>query len=263
MAKKPIKKPTKAKKAPPYTTKMFYHEDQPRSLFPLSTNRILIEEGEDKIVEHIKNISQGNGSFLPQKTVHANKDSYHRIQTVKLDVVSEYFIYDLVRRNRTRLRKAHKEEKEHYGYRFADGKPTQPSDSYKKFKLDIWFAGVLSNNRHLTFDISSYFNNLYHHDLHAWFAALNPVGANDAEMFGRFLREINSGRSLDCLPQGLYPTKMIGNDFLRFIEEHSLLQSEYIYRFMDDICLIDESEAILSSDFNTIQRLLGQKGLSI
>ncbi|WP_199797192.1 hypothetical protein [Erythrobacter sp. QSSC1-22B] len=42
-----------------------------------------------------------------------------------------------------------------------------------------------------------------------------------------------------------------------------MLKSEHIYRFMDDICLVDESQAILNRDFDLIQRLLGQKGLSI
>ncbi len=57
-------------------------------------------------------------------------------------------------------------------------------------------------------DISDYFNHVYHHDLQAWFAALEPQKAEDVEDFGKYLREINAGRSLDCLPQGLYPSKL-------------------------------------------------------
>jgi hypothetical protein len=246
-----------------YSTRLFYLEDQPRTLFPLTTNRILVENGEVQIAEYIAKIGQGEANFLPQKTVHANKDRYHLRRTVKLDPVAEYFIYDLVYRNRQLFRKPFNHKKMHYGYRFEDGRPIAPSESYNQFKLEVWGAGFFSDNRHLTFDISAYFNNLYHHDLNAWFSALSPKNPSDSELFGRFLREINSGRSLDCLPQDLYPTKMIGNDFLRFIENFSLLQSDQVLRFMDDICLLDEDESKLISDFDVIQKLLGQKGLSI
>jgi hypothetical protein len=40
-----------------------------------------------------------------------------------------------------------------------------------------------------------------------------------------YLREINAGRSVDVLPQGIYPAKMIGNDFLRFVDNHHALKS--------------------------------------
>ena len=54
-----------------------------------------------------------------------------------------------------------------------------------------------------TFDVASYFNSIYHHDLVAWFDERGASG-DDAALLGRFLREINSGRSVDCLPQGIY-----------------------------------------------------------
>lgn len=68
---------------------------------------------------------------------------------------------------------------------------------------------------------------------------------------------------MDCLPHGLYPTKMIGNDFLRFIEESKLLKTETICRFMDDIYIFSDSQDSINADFNNIQRILGLKGLSI
>lgn len=255
----------KAKKAAPtYTLKQFYLEDHPRTLFPLDTNRILIERGAEKISEFIEKMFDDGRHFLPQRTVHANKDRYHLRRTAKLDPVAEYYIYDLVFRNRSRFRKPHNLNKKHFGYRFEGGKPLHSSSSYRDFKQTVWLDGVFeAEKKYLSFDIASYFNNLYHHDLNAWFSALGLQEQSDSLNFGKFLREINAGRSLDCLPQGLYPTKMIGNDFLRFIEENCLLKSEFIYRFMDDICLVDDSQANLNHDFDLIQRLLGQKGLSI
>ena len=78
MAKTPKKKsPKKAKKIAPYKTRNFYLDDQPRTLFPLSTNRVLIENGESQILDHIIKIEAGEASFLPQKTVHAKEVKPH------------------------------------------------------------------------------------------------------------------------------------------------------------------------------------------
>ena len=115
----------------------------------------------------------------------------------------------------------------------------------------------------MSFDISTYFNSAYHHDLHAWFAALQPDDSKDVEAFGKYFRQINGGRSLDCLPHGLYPSKMIGNDFLRFIEESSTIRAKNIVRFMDDVYLFDDDSNNLKADFAAIQRILGLKGLSV
>jgi hypothetical protein len=86
---------------------------------------------------------------------------------------------------------------------------------------------------------------------------------SDVALFGKFFREINSGRSIDCLPQGLYPSKMIGSDFLKFIDSSSRLRASYLIRFMDDVALFSNKREDLWADFYVIQDLLGQKGLSI
>ncbi len=56
---------------------------------------------------------------------------------------------------------------------------------------------------------------------------------------------------------------MIGNDFLRFIEDSSLIRADRIVRFMDDVYLFDDSLTSLKADFAEVQRLLGLKGLSV
>lgn len=236
-------------------------DDLPRTLFPLNTNKVLVERGAKEILDYAEALVDGQGSFLPQRRVYANKDALHLRRTVKLDAVAEFFLYDLIYRNRTRFRKPHTKKRRHFGYRFEDGKPMSPSRSYSEFKRAISSESLLAE--FLCFDVSAYFNGVYHHDLHAWFAALEPENPKDSISFGKFFREINAGRSLDCLPQGIYPTKMIGNDFLRFIEESSMLRSDQIVRFMDDVYLFDEDDEVLQSDFAEVQRLLGLKGLSV
>jgi hypothetical protein len=244
-----------------YSPEQFFLEDYGRTLFPLSSNRLLVQHGHAALRGHIDDILAGNHNFLPQRRVYAAKDPVHVRRTVKLDPVAEFFIYDLIYRNRTLFRKSFSSDKVHYGYRFDVGRPVSASESYKLFKSQLWINSVLYEN-YIGFDLASYFNSLYHHDLVEWIAAL---GANEADVaaFGKFLRETNAGRSIDCLPHGLYPTKMIGNDFLRFVEEHHVLRSKSVVRFMDDIYIFSDDEQDVKADFANIQRLLGQRGLSV
>ena len=138
-----------------------------------------------------------------------------------------------------------------------------PLDSRKSQAFKGALADYSAKFAHfMSFDVASYFNNVYHHDLFSWFSELG-ASDEDAEGLGQLLRQINSGRSIDCLPQGLYPTKMIGNDFLRFVDNYHELQCDQFVRFMDDIYLFSNSETAISDDFLVIQRILGEKGLSI
>lgn len=245
----------------PYSAKQFYMDDYPRTLFPLNTNRIVVEHGEDKIKSYLGECSSGGKSFSPQFRVYAAKDPIHLRRTVKLDPVAEYFIYDLVYRNRQRFKKPHSSRRVHYGYRFESGLPLSASNDYKSFKEAVWIDGIFGEP-FIGFDVSNYFNSLYHHDLEAWLAALDASN-EDVQMFSKFLRETNAGRSIDCLPHGLYPTKMIGNDFLRFIEESTFLKATSVHRFMDDVYIFGNSQQEVNADFNRIQRILGLKGLSV
>ena len=244
-----------------FSSKDFILEDQPRSLFPLSTDRILVEKGFSELLAAARRNAKGE-AFLPQRRVYANKDALHLRRTIKLDPVAEVYLYDLIYRNRNKFRKAHSESRTHFGYRFQAGRPISPSKSYSDFRKKVFNDHIMSEE-FISCDISAYFNNIYHHDLHAWFAALEPVAEEDAPAFGRYLREINAGRSLDCLPQGLYPSKMIGNDFLRFLEESSAIRAPRIARFMDDIVLLGDNANQLMADFAEVQRLLGLKGLTV
>lgn len=259
---KPLLKPPAPAPAQ-WSTRDFYLDDFAKALFPLETNQVLIQSGEQQIKQFIaKCLAEEPGySFLAQTRVYAAKPGLHLRRTVKLDVVAEYFLYDLVYRNRARFRKAHLETRQHFGYRFVEGRPLPPSQSYKAFKGAI-AASKKTYKHFLSFDISSFFNSIYHHDLVAWLANLG-ASDDDYAYFGKFLRETNSGRSIDCLVQGLYPSKMVGNDFLRYIDEHHSLRSGTLLRFMDDIYLFSDSSEVLQRDFIYIQKLLGDRGLSV
>ena len=248
------------------TTKEFFEYDFNSALFPMETCRYLIGKGIVEIEAHIQRcLSKANDDeahqFLAQTRVYASKPRNHLRRTMKLDPVSEFFIYDVIFRNRSRFRKPFQNDKKHFGYRFEEGSPIPVTSSYTGFK-GATIAYDAKFNHSLSFDVATYFNGIYHHDIVAWFANLG-VDLDDVNALGTFFRQCNSGRSIDCLPQGIYPTKMVGNDFLRFIEQHHKIKSSAVVRFMDDFVLYSDDQGILTEDFCFIQKLLGQKGLSV
>ncbi|UDL90200.1 RNA-directed DNA polymerase [Mesorhizobium sp. PAMC28654] len=241
----------------------FFLNDYGQTLFPLKTNRFLAEFGFDQLRDFGLSAAEAveKAAFLPQRNVSALKAGWHQRRTVKLDPVAEAFIYDFMFRNRGLIRGAISTERECYGYTFREGAPLSPTFSYRGFKgAKSEYSAKFEHS--LSFDISSYFNSIYHHDLPEW-AEDRGFSGDDVVLLGRFLREIKSGRSIDCLPQGLYPTKMIGNDFLKFIDNSVRLKSPKLIRFMDDIVIFSDNKSDLLSDFYLIQDLLGQRGLSI
>lgn len=246
------------------STRTFYLDDFPRTLFPLETNRVLIEYGESEVRTYIAKCLDENEpsyGFAPQKRVFVSKPHGYLRRTVKLDVVAEFYLYDVVFRNRSKFRRPHVPHRTHYGYRFKSGAPIAATQAYKAFKGGLAAYGAeYAYSRSM--DVATYFNSLYHHDIVSWFYERNAPLA-DAEGLGQLLREIAAGRSVDCLPQGLYPAKMIGNDLLRFVEEYHDLKSDQVIRFMDDIVLFSNDEQAILDDFQTIQRLIGDKGLSL
>lgn len=245
----------------------FYKTDFPRSLFPLDTNLVLVETSASEIGDFIyggithKKENESTYSFLPQIRVYAAKPHHHLRRTLKLDPVAEFFLYDLVYRHRSVFPKSVKKGRINFGFRFESGEAASPIKTYHSFKEAVKEAhGKYSN--FAKFDISSYFNSIYHHDLVQWFNNFAKT-EEDALFFDKFLRQINAGRSIDCLPHGLFPAKMIGSQFLSFIENASWLSSELTLRFMDDFYIFSDNYDSVLSDFLTIQRMLGEKGLSI
>ena len=243
----------------------FYLSDHPRTLFPMETNRFLVEgfAGElgSFIYERITHRKDGETSFLPQTRAYAAKPHFHLRRTAKLDPVAEFFIYDLIYRNRTGFARSGSTRRRSFGYRFAAGQPQSAMQSFREFREAV--KSALNTYKYCAkFDVSSYFNSIYHHDLVAWFNNI-AKSEDDSTFFDKYLKQTNSGRSIDCLPHGLYPAKMIGAHFLSFVEQGSRLASELTLRFMDDIYLFANSRSEVLSDFTSLQRMLGDRGLSV
>ena len=250
---------------PLYSSEKYFEADFPRTLFPLETTRVLVRHFSDRLKEHIyTNVLEKDDEsveFPPQQRCYAAKHDLFLRRTVKLDPVAEYFLYDIVYRNRKRFRKDHRENRKSFGYRFDLGKPESAAYAYGEFKRAVWGSEV--RYRHwVATDVATYFNAIYHHDL---VDHVRDIGWEDQDVdsLGRFLRFINAGRSVDCLPQGIHPAKALGADFLRFVDDSHLLKSDLILRFQDDIHIFDNDEGRVAGDLLTLQALLGEKSLSL
>ncbi len=244
----------------------FIKSDFPGTLFPLKTNLLMAEKHEPKLTEYIyqRVLDEQNktDNFLPQQRVYATKPRGHLRRTLKLDPVAEYFLYDVAYRNRAIFRPEASKARRSFGYRFKNGSYISVHSAYSDYKASLNENDVAFAHK-LQFDVASYFNSLYHHDIAHWLAAAPGVSEVDSKAVGQFFREINAGRSVDFLPQGIYPSKMIGNEFLKLIDLSGQIKSACVVRFMDDFTLFDNDPNVLRQDFIRIQQLLGQFGLNV
>jgi hypothetical protein len=238
----------------PFTAEQYLLEDYRHTLFPLSTTKLLVERFAVELRQYFS-----SNPFRSQTRCSAAKRGFHLRRTVKLDPPSELFVYDLVFRNRKQFRADHNTTRSSFGFLFRTGKPISSKTAYQEYRMAV-SAAKAKHKFGIRFDVSSYFNSLYHHDLVNRFREIG-ASEDDVNLYGRFLREINSGRSLDCLPHGLHPCKVLGADFLKFIDNSIQLKSPQLLRFLDDFNVFSDREQDLHTDFNSIQELLSEKGL--
>jgi hypothetical protein len=243
----------------------YFIADFPRQLFPLETNKVIIENAAQEIgkfiYEQITHEGKSKEQFITQVRAHSAKPRFHLRRTLKLDPIAEFFIYDITYRHRSMFKKNVSERRQNFGYRFSKGQMLPPVKSYRDFRSAV-HEGLTQYRYCIKADIAQYFNSIYHHDIVSWFRDYAKTN-EDAEFLGKFLRQINAGRSIDCLPHGIYPAKIIGSHFLRFVDESNRLNARKILRFMDDIYLFDNKESVLKQDFHQLQKLLGEKGLTL
>jgi len=248
------------------TTLDFYKSDFAATLYPLQTNRLMVEahskELSDYIYQRVINDNFSGDNFLPQQKVYATKPKGHLRRTVKLDPVAEYFIYDIVYRNKGIFRPEVSDRRRSFGYRFKGGTRIPIHIAYTEYKKHLRKCAEQFKHN-IQFDIASYFNSVYHQDICNWFSSKANVTELDGDALSQFFREINAGRSIDFLPHGIYPCKMIGNESLKFVDLSGLLKSSQLVRFMDDFTLFDDNQAVVHQDFVLIQQLLGQFALNV
>jgi len=244
------------------TSTQFFLSDYDSTLFPLKINRLMVERFSQETLEFIQSdCLAAERGFQSQHRVYATKRGWFLRPTVKLDPAAELFIYDFVYRNRSLFAQSPQLNRSIFGYRITGGVPIPGRQSYRDYKNAISRCRS-QYEHHACLDVASYFNRIYHHDLTTWW---EDVGGDriDAAILGKFLRDAASGRSIDCLPQGIYPSKMIGSAFLNFLENSSRIRCAESVRLMDDFWMFDNDPAILVADFVVAQSLLSDRGLFI
>jgi hypothetical protein len=83
------------------TSQQFYLWDYDSTLFPLNTNRLLVEKFSAELRDFIQNeVLDNDVGFQSQHRVFATKRGWFLRPTVKLDPVAEFFMYDFIYRNR-------------------------------------------------------------------------------------------------------------------------------------------------------------------
>jgi hypothetical protein len=243
----------------------FIERDHLKTLFPLNSVKLIAKYCLKNVLNFIneeilkQKPDESQSHFFMQSLVYALKDKNHVRQTFLLDPIAQIFLYDFVYRNREHFKQTEKKiDRINFGYSFVDDSYNSPSEEYKNFtemkyklKSQYKYMGRI--------DIANCFNNIYHHDMVSYISML--INMEESQKIGRFLREINGGRSTDCLPQGLFPAKVLGNFFLSFIENSRELKSEKIIRFMDDLYLFSDNQQTIIHDIFIIQRLIAEKGL--
>ena len=106
-----------------FAVESYFIADYPRTLFPLTTTGVMVQ----KFSEDLKNFLQsqvlsstpGPSGFSVQQRCYSAKRGYSLRRTVKLDPVAEFFIYDIVFRNRKLFRPDHRQSRKSFGYRFS------------------------------------------------------------------------------------------------------------------------------------------------
>ena len=243
----------------------FVLEDNKRSLFPLKSTGRYIELGADQlrnlIYKNIFDSSKKSDSFSTCPIVYALKDNRHLRRMLFLDPAASFYIYDFLINNYKLFQiDTKKKKRKYYGYALKSKKSLSPFMQYHTFRKRKY--ELKSKYQYFAkADISNCFNSFYHHDIVSHLRSHLPE--DEAIQFGQFLREINAGTSINCFPQGIYPAKSIGNNYLSFCERSFDLKSAAIIRFLDDFFFFDNKLSVIEQDIIVLQQLLGARGLSL
>jgi len=154
----------------------FFQLDFMASLFPLKTNLLMMQNAALEIKEHLARVLSADAkdkayNFLPQARAHAAKPNHHLRRTIVLDPIASYFLYDVVYRNRKAFDNLKKASRIAFGYRFVKGNPIAVHKAFQDYSREIEEKRARYAHS-LSFDIASYFNSIYHHDLTHWFRSL-------------------------------------------------------------------------------------------
>ena len=153
-----------------------------------------------------------------------------------------------------------------FSYRLLDPDPTflmfqSRGDSYRDFKAQSNQSAIGGKFTHATVaDITSYFVHLNHHTLENLLTESNvPQGVNS--ILVKSMLENWSGRFSYGIPQGLFPSDLLGNYYLSALDTFLASRGIRSLRYVDDLVLLYESEHLARSSMAPICRFLRGIGL--
>jgi Reverse transcriptase (RNA-dependent DNA polymerase) len=243
----------------------FLKTDFNRSLFPLASPIVFVANGEAQLRSFVYDaifVTSGSpsASFFPTPVAFALKDKLHLRKLLVLDPIATFYLYDFILRNSSTFQKCRVSSRSRYGYAFQGTDALPPAPQYhdfrrRKYQLKEHYSYFAKT------DIANCFNSLYHHRVNQWVET--NISVQESVQFGRFLREINVGESVNCFPQGIHPAKTLGNFYLSFIESSSELTSPALARFLDDTYFFSNSQSQLERDVIVLQQMLGAHSLCL
>ena len=151
-------------------------------------------------------------------------------------------------------------------YRLLDpdpeGRMFEPrSDSYKRFKIAIG-EGTAQSAFAIQADVASYFFHINHHVLENLMGA-SRVPGGIVKLLVKDMLEAWSGRFSYSIPQGMFPSDLLGNYYLSVLDTHLASKGIASVRYVDDLVLFYDDEHSARSSIPEICRFLRTIGLDL
>ena len=235
----------------------FYNFDYQKTLFPLESNRVILKCGFKALHEY----SKGNVELWKQQPVSALKKDGSLRTTVKLDPFMDYIFYSFVLNHQKVFEYRNTYSRTVYGYYFDNGRPRSIAKSYNEFQATIRKCRR-AYKYYLKLDVKAYFDSMSLSDFMKWLRK-RKTDCFCTDLLESCFNKVSEAKIKSFLPQGIYPTKLLGSHYLSFLERDGCLYSDRSVRFLDDIYLFSDDPKLLARDFHTIQYELRERGLSI
>ncbi len=143
-----------------------------------------------------------------------------------------------------------------------DGRMFEPrSDSYKKFKTAI-SEGASMSVFALQADVASYFFHINHHVLENLMRA-SRVPGGIVKLLVKDMLEAWSGRFSYSIPQGMFPSDLLGNFYLSAFDTHLAAKGIPSVRYVDDLVMFYHDEISAKVSIPEICRFLRTLGLDL
>lgn len=158
------------------------------------------------------------------------------------------------------------DEKVVFSYRLADPGSDKmfasPSESYAEFSTRLFeFCQSEEFSHVVEADVSAYFDHIYHHNL---MHLLEAFGCDTVvvQALGALLRNWQTGVSYG-LPQGVWPSDLLGNLYLHPLDSVMLAEGQTYVRYVDDLRVFTGSFSGAKRALLLVSKELGRLGLNL